>query len=111
MMRNSYEPCLCGAPDCPQCFPGNFTRIGGRLVYNEDEDKVCEVCNGTGRAPCPTCQYTTAEDGCGAPDYPFDCPVCPECDGKPTARERAEAAEEDEAERRAEARRDRDWRD
>jgi hypothetical protein len=22
-MKNNPEPCLCGAPDCPRCYPGN----------------------------------------------------------------------------------------
>lgn len=28
------EPCLCGAPDCRRCFPGNFDRHGR---YIEDD--------------------------------------------------------------------------
>jgi hypothetical protein len=23
---------MCGAEDCPKCYPGNFRRIGNRLV-------------------------------------------------------------------------------
>lgn len=32
-------PCLCGADDCPTCFPQHFTRIGGvRVFVGEDFD-------------------------------------------------------------------------
>lgn len=29
-------PCMCGADDCPCCFPGNFRVIEGRRVYVGD---------------------------------------------------------------------------
>jgi hypothetical protein len=29
-------PCMCGADDCPRCFPNNFSRIGGRRVYTAE---------------------------------------------------------------------------
>jgi len=36
-------PCGCGATDCPSCYPHNFSRIEGRLVYtaemNEEEEE------------------------------------------------------------------------
>tara|TARA_R110002110_G_C13359281_1_gene709274 strand:- start:180 stop:371 length:192 start_codon:yes stop_codon:yes gene_type:complete len=31
-MRKIPEPCLCGAPDCGRCFPGN-----NEVDINEDE--------------------------------------------------------------------------
>jgi len=35
-------PCLCGATDCPACYPQHFRRDGGRLwyLYPEDEDEA-----------------------------------------------------------------------
>ena len=29
-------PCMCGADDCPRCFPGNFSRIGSKQVYTAE---------------------------------------------------------------------------
>ena len=29
-------PCMCGADDCPRCFPGNFSRVGGELLYTAE---------------------------------------------------------------------------
>ena len=29
-------PCMCGADDCPKCFPSNFSRIGGKLMYTAE---------------------------------------------------------------------------
>jgi len=35
-------PCNCGAPDCPRCFPQNFTQVGSRRLYTAemDDDQV-----------------------------------------------------------------------
>ena len=112
-MGRSYEPCMCGAPDCPRCFPGHFVRFGGRNFYLGDGDP-CEACDGTGHLKCDECEHAGERDADGLCQVKEDgeCPECPECHGQdPATRaiEAAEAAMEDEAERRADARRERDW--
>lgn len=38
------EPCLCGAEDCPRCYPQRFKRAFGRLVpVGTDEDDVLDA--------------------------------------------------------------------
>lgn len=38
-MKRMPELCLCGAPDCPRCFPGNGYRDarGRWRAYKEDD--------------------------------------------------------------------------
>ena len=90
--RGYSEPCVCGASDCPRCYPNS---------YNE-----CDECGGTGIITCDCCPHDSEKDEEG--ECPFrdneGCPVCPTCGGV-TAEDEAENA----AEARAEARKDREW--
>lgn len=35
-----YEPCLCGANDCPRCFPNQ----GPEPEDEDPEEEYCEIC-------------------------------------------------------------------
>lgn len=37
------EPCLCGAPDCPYCFPGVPLKPFVRFPDDEDEEYWNEI--------------------------------------------------------------------
>lgn len=55
------EPCYCGAPDCPQCFPGCLDRFEcaacGHEVhrYEMADDKICVDCQKDGFGECRIC--------------------------------------------------------
>ena len=52
------ERCMCGADDCQRCRPGNFARVGKRLVYLEE----CDLCGGRGTVECGDCEHADCRD-------------------------------------------------
>ena len=55
------EPCYCGAPDCPSCFPGCKDKFEcaacGCETFRHDmhDDHVCEDCHEEGFGTCECC--------------------------------------------------------
>jgi len=47
--------CMCGADDCPRCFPGNFLTIGDRPVYTGDlsDEEIKELESDDSRLELP----------------------------------------------------------
>lgn len=41
-MTRSYEPCLCGATDCPRCYPGNQCPVCKRAYEEHTEEEKVE---------------------------------------------------------------------
>ena len=39
--------CDCGALDCPRCYPENFVKIDGHLVYKEFAEEAKESIEST----------------------------------------------------------------
>ena len=40
------EPCMCGAPDCRRCFPGNFRRgVYVAEMTEEEEEELEDDCD------------------------------------------------------------------
>ena len=38
-----HEPCMCGADDCPRCFPENFNEEGEYICdYEQSDDETSE---------------------------------------------------------------------
>jgi hypothetical protein len=80
------EPCLCGAPDCYRCFPGNFDgyrykyrecdKCGEEYAPGEDESLVCEDC--AKLQECKRCHTDYDSDDCVDPE----CELCPECEAE-----------------------------
>ena len=58
-----YEPCMCGADDCPRCFPARAATIGR---WTDDE-----------------CEAITDDDPCAYCGGPVFCEKCldAECEG------------------------------
>ena len=44
------EPCLCGAPDCPHCFPWSYKEFRRRAAHEDHEDPSLEP------DECPECR-------------------------------------------------------
>ena len=38
-MRN-YEPCLCGADDCPECYPGTWQETRNVAAWENSDTKL-----------------------------------------------------------------------
>lgn len=72
-MNRSYEPCLCGATDCPRCFPGSY-RNEARFewVANYFPGKKCETCP-LYREPI----IPSVDTGCGVIDGDDPIDDCP----------------------------------
>jgi len=44
-MPKSFEPCLCGASDCPRCFPGSYANERDLAwIANYFPGKLCAAC-------------------------------------------------------------------
>ena len=42
--KEALMPCMCGATDCPRCYPVSFQRINGRETYTAElEDDEIEA--------------------------------------------------------------------
>jgi hypothetical protein len=65
-MRGRAEPCLCGDPECPRCYPGHHPRrergrFGGRFdpddppepASDDNPPELCEYCGEPGTEENP----------------------------------------------------------
>lgn len=56
-----YEPCYCGAIDCPACHPGCLDKLEcaacgeTKFNYQMHDDNVCEACHEEGFGECRMC--------------------------------------------------------
>ena len=72
----NYEPCCCGAIDCPECSPGCLYPTECRACgdtypdYQVSNDGICENCRDEGFVICANC---------GEAVIPVDGAICAEC--------------------------------
>lgn len=71
-----YEPCYCGAIDCPECSPGCLEPAACRACgetypdYLVSSEGICENCRDEGYGECATC---------GEVEILVDGALCGEC--------------------------------
>ena len=59
------EPCICGAPDCRECYPQNFMPVTCECCGEESEGIVAEMDGWQeieGKMLCPSCQSNEDEE-------------------------------------------------